>query len=517
MNKKYGFFGRLIISFVICVCAAASAVQATTQIANETKYKLPQNAEVSHVVIKYKEGTGIKMRSGLLISQANKSLPPEIRTSDLISDIAVIESIVRDNKFLIARTFDTISEDKLRVMRETGKTRSKKKLPDLNLFHTIYLPKHKKYGGVEKILERLNQLKIIEIAYAQSTPEPANHLVTPNYEQSQGYLMPPPNGIDAQFAWTINGGRGQGVNIIDVEGAWRTTHEDIPTLFSDSGNHFNDLNWRNHGTAVLGVISATDNGNGISGIANQSAIGVQSINDTTTANAILEAANNVGVGGIVLIELHALGPDDGSACTCNIGQCNYIAMEFWPDSFAAIQTATANGVIVVEAAGNGSADLDSAAYDNAFNRDIRDSGAILVGASLSSQRSPTCWTNFGDRVDVHGWGENVVTIGYGDLFTGNHGEENRFYTAQFSGTSSASPIIVGSAASIQGIANNLGLAQFDSIGMRGLLSETGTLQTNDLERNIGPLPNLRAAIEDIIMPPQANIAWLIPVLSLILY
>jgi serine protease len=160
----------------------------------------------------------------------------------------------------------------------------------------------------------------------------------------------------------------------------------------------------------------------------------------------------------------------------------------------------------VEVAGNGSADLDSAAYNNAFNRNVRDSGAILVGASLSDQRSPTCWTNFGTRVDVHGWGENVVTMGYGDLFTGDHNKENQFYTAQFSGTSSASPIIVGSAASIQGVANNLGLAQFDSMAMRELLVGTGTVQTGDLARNIGPLPNIRAAIESINtqLPPPRN-------------
>ena len=74
-----------------------------------------------------------------------------------------------------------------------------------------------------------------------------------------------------------NGGRGEGIKIIDVEGAWNTSHEDMPTLFSDSGTHYNDLMWRNHGTAVVGVIAAIDNGYGISGIANQAMVGVQAV------------------------------------------------------------------------------------------------------------------------------------------------------------------------------------------------------------------------------------------------
>jgi len=501
MNIEDGFLIKLIIFLLICVCTI-SAAQATNQIVNSSTYTLPQNTEVSHIVIKYREGTGIKIRNGHLISQANKLLPPGIDPSKIASDIAVIESIAKTNKFLMKRTFDSVTEDRIDVMRKRGATRLKKQLPDLNLFHNMHLPKGSRYGGVEKILEHLNRIKIVEVAYAQPTPQPANPTNTPNYINDQGYLMVPPSGIDAKFAWTINGGRGQGVNIIDVEGAWRTTHEDMPNLFSDSGNQMDDLGWRNHGTAVLGVIGAIDNGSGISGISNQSSIGVQSINSTTTANAILNAANIVGAGGIVLIELHAPGPDDGSACMCNVDQCNYVAMEFWQANFDAIQVATANGVIVVEAAGNGSADLDSAAYNDAFNRNVRDSGAILVGASLSNKRSPTCWTNFGTRIDVHGWGENVVTMGYGDLFKGDNREEDRFYTAQFSGTSSASPIIVGAAACIQGVAINLGHAPFDSMTMRALLVETGTLQTDDLERNIGPLPNIRTAIESIITPPQ---------------
>jgi hypothetical protein len=168
-------------------------------------------------------------------------------------------------------------------------------------------------------------------------------------------------------------------------------------------------------------------------------------------------------------------------------------MEYWQGEYDAIATATANGVVVVEAAGNGSANLDDAAYGGRFNRAVRDSGAILVGASTSTTRVPMCWTNFGGRVDVHGWGENVVTMGYGDLFSSG---EDQYYTSFFSGTSSASPIVTGAAASVQGAARASGRAALDSRAMRSLLAGTGTAQANDARR-IGPLPDLRRALTQL--------------------
>ena len=45
------------------------------------------------------------------------------------------------------------------------------------------------------------------------------------------------------------------------------------------------------------------------------------------------------------------------------GQRGFIAIEWWPDDFAAIRYAVNRGIIVVEAAGNGSNDLDDPDYD----------------------------------------------------------------------------------------------------------------------------------------------------------
>src|SRR5205085_3874840 len=46
-------------------------------------------------------------------------------------------------------------------------------------------------------------------------------------ETFQGYLDPAPLGIDARYAWTVAGGRGENVRICDIEYSWNLTHNDL--------------------------------------------------------------------------------------------------------------------------------------------------------------------------------------------------------------------------------------------------------------------------------------------------
>lgn len=69
----------------------------------------------------------------------------------------------------------------------------------------------------------------------------------------------------------------------------------------------------------------------------------------------------------------------------------------------------------------------------------------MVGAGSSSFPHERMWfSNYGSRIDVYGWGENVDTT---------TAEQSRsavnLYTSSFSGTSSASPIIAGAATLVQ--------------------------------------------------------------------
>ncbi len=313
-------------------------------------------------------------------------------------------------------------------------------------------------------------------------------------------------GIRALELQDVPGARGANIRVADVEMNVTHDHEDLPAVellapLADPGQVD-----PHHGTAVLGVIGGQDNGFGHTGITPDAELGFASWVTTegahwleSSAAAIVNAANWVGPGGIVLIEMHAPAPQQLHACECNEEQCNYVAMELWPAMFSAIQWATANGVTVVEAAGNGGADMDRLFTPRRF----LDSGAIVVGASLSSARSPTCFSNYGQFVDVHAWGENVQTLGYGNHWV--HGTVAATglrdqYTASFSGTSSASPIVVGAVASLQGMVQASGELLYPR-DVRELLRATGTAQDGVLSpagqgpRAIGPQPDVVSAWE----------------------
>jgi serine protease len=504
------------------VAGAAPSLTPRALLAKPTGRELPGKTQVERLVVKFHEGSHVRLRDNALRaltserSAGERGLLSGLRLDDarVNADVAAVVALLERAPRIgtVDRLFQA-DESALDASKLSGEKQSGEQLADLNLYFEVPLLPGTTAEGMADLVAALNRVPSVETAYAEPPPEPAMvnfgmeaglrallsaadiPPTTPNYQSNQGYLNAAPQGVDATYAWTVGGGRGANVRFVDIEGGWRTSHEDFPGFFRVGGTQYNDLGWRNHGTAVLGEVVGEANAFGVTGIANQATPGVEAIGAQSTASAITNAANAVGAGGVVLIELHAGGPNDGTACTCNTSQCNYIAMEYWQANFDAIRNATANGVIIVEAAGNGSANLDAAAYGGLFDPAVRDSGAIVVGASTANTRVPMCWTNFGKRVNVHGWGESVVTTGYGDRFGSAYGED-QYYTSTFSGTSSASPIVVGAAVSAQGVARANGRL-LNSVQMRGLLRNNGTAQAAD-SRQIGPLPDLRKALPKVI-------------------
>lgn len=313
-------------------------------------------------------------------------------------------------------------------------------------------------------------------------------ITTPSFESYQGYLGPAPQGIDAPAAWR-RGARGQGVWFADIEGAWNPQHEDLPgdRITHVGGGLFRDPAWRAHGTAVLGEVVGRDNGKGVVGIApDVERVFTSSIREFAVAEAIDAAAQQLRPGDVLLIELHSQGP-----------RGRWIPVEFWDDVFDAIRAATARGVIVIEAAGNGAEDLDRRIYKRAFDRKARDSGAIMIGAGGPPRagyvdRARLDFSNYGGRVDVQGWGRKVATLDYGDLQA--CAGADRHYTGEFSGTSSASPIVAGAAVLLESIARQRG-GIIGPAELRDLLRRTGTPQAGNTRQAIGPRPDLARAID----------------------
>jgi len=313
-------------------------------------------------------------------------------------------------------------------------------------------------------------------------------ITTPSYESYQGYLGPAPGGIDAPAAW-VRGYRGAGVWFADVERGWNADHEDLPSdrIVHVGGPVIRDPNGYAHGTAVLGEVVGCDNGKGVVGIApDVERVFTSSTNNTTVADAIDAAAERLRPGDVLLIEVQGRGPRN-----------RYLPVEYWNDVFDTIRAATGRGVIVIEAAGNGDENLDHSAYKKRFDRDTRDSGAIMIGAGGPPRpgfvdRERLDFSNYGSRVDVQGWGRKVATLEYGDMQACDD-VRHRHYTGEFSGTSSASPIVAGAAIILEGIARQRG-AVISPADLRELLRRTGTPQAGDTRKAIGPRPNLARAI-----------------------
>ena len=330
---------------------------------------------------------------------------------------------------------------------------------------------------------------------------------------NQGYLDPAPDGIDAEFAWPrpdgtgFPGGDGANQRVIDLERGWTLNHEDL-TGHGATLLHGSILDTsRRHGTNVLGEICAVDNSTGCIGIApNVASVNVVSYHGSTRPNAILSAIANLQFGDLLLLEAQ-LDPAGGS---------DWYPIEVLAAEFDIIRLATALGIVVVEAAGNGANDLDAytdGAGNSILNRTggpaagFRDSGAIMVGAATSATPHNRItiathgWgSNFGSRVDCYGWGENV------DTCSSNAAGSTMLYSANFGGTSSASPIVTGAALIVQGIAEDVvsGLGyRFSPWQLREILSDPDPAAGNTPSNNpavdlIGVMPNLRAIIQNVL-------------------
>jgi subtilisin family serine protease len=386
--------------------------------------------------------------------------------------------------------------------RETATLASGQPMPDLSGWRRVRVRGVR--SAIERALVRLRARTDVLVAFEAPRPElpfvPGSTTAsgscpvrTPSYEELQGYLRRAPGGIDAPSAWARPGGRGDAVWFADIEGAWNAAHEDVPGDRVDAiGRPIRSREWEMHGTAVLGEVVARDNALGMVGIApNVARVVTSSVADVSAAAAIDRAQAELRPGDVLLIELHAIGPRD-----------RYLPMEFWDDVFEVVQIASARGVVVVEAAGNGAEDLDHAAYKGRFDRRKRESGAIMVGAGAPAvngwtDRSRLDFSNYGSRVDVQGWGRMVATLDYGDLQGCD--ATGRKYTSAFGGTSSASPIVAGAALLVESIAKTEKGCPLSPKDLRKLLVETGSPQTDGphgpASQNVGPRPDLSGAVE----------------------
>jgi serine protease len=453
-------------------------------------------SNLNGIVVKFTEEAMIRWRDGKPYSKNGADVKP------------IFDFLARHPGVVMDRNDPLHSEELFDYWEANGERNTGQDLANLNNFYEFYIPENPNPLG---LIQEILAWDIVETAWyvpkwaLACTDVPPT---TPLWEANQDYLDPAPLGIDAQYAWSYSASFGRGRSgywCIDVEGSWTEDHEDLPSSFSvlEGGDHGG---LGDHGDAVVGIIAACNNSYGMTGICSNvtpHAISWPWQAGATDQDRWITAFNAADAwlltGESYMIEIHYPGPDPGYSCdtVCdNCGQFRYIPVEYWDNVFTAIQTHTANGIVVYEAAGNGQMNLDNAVYGNRFQRWFRDSGAILVGAGIPNTRVGECWSNYGSRCDLQGWGQDVYTLGYGNLWAGSvEPDRTQWYTGWFSGTSSATPIVTGAGNILQGISQGKYGITRTPANIRSYLSVTGTAWAGT--HDVGERPNLAAAINYI--------------------
>lgn len=471
------------------------AYAATYNYSNKQLNSTVHKQVTKQLILKFKNEANLPYQDGI-----EKFIKEEKQDPELIGILAEYPNVT------INRLFNSLNPKEIKNL---GKEIKDSDHISSNLLN-YYIVENQDDIDVQTLLTKFEKSSLVETAYLQEEEAPPaerlpNLSVNPYDEPRltrQGYLEPAPLGINAPYAWSIKGGDGKGTTFVDMEYGWLFNHEDLVNQKIELISGQNKSEHHDHGTSVLGIVSAEDNNIGGIGIAPKAKVKVVSqIRDNgnyNTADAILSAVNNMQAGDILLLEAQATY--DG------YGDKNYFPVEVKPDIFDAIRMGTNKGIIIIEAGANGGNDLDQFRDRNGkqvLNRnspDFKDSGAIMVGAA--SARVPhkrSYFSNYGSRVDVYGWGNAVdTTDAKPSEFITN------LYTSSFAGTSSASPIIAGAAASIQGIAKNNQGKVYTPSQLRDILSDssTGTKSNDPTSDKIGVLPDLKAILSKLGFSPN---------------
>lgn len=400
----------------------------------------------------------------------------------------------------ITRLFTSVKATKIQsFIKKARKNEPQYQPPDFFSYFVITCPGQ---PDAKQLEETLLGYKRVELAYIQNIlVNPPGARLNPGSILHPSYLDAAPTGINASYAWKMKGGDGSvGVKFIDIEQGWIEGHESTPVK-TVRYTGINQYLFRDHGAAVLGVIMMPHNnrfGKGIAPGAKGYIISQWRPDGSfNNADAIMTAISHLAAGDILLLEAQTIDATrPGKSWPLEIQEANY----------QVIRLATALGITVIEAAGNG--DINSATGNdldlfNAGGKKIlnpgssgfRDSGAIIVAASsagMPHERLP--YSNFGARVNCFACGENVWTAG---SFPGHAGFSINTYTKRFSGTSSASAIIAGAAILIQSIAVvHLG-TPLTPLQLRSVFTDTayGTSSARGAADKIGVMPDLKKIID----------------------
>ncbi|MFN1144354.1 S8 family serine peptidase [Serratia quinivorans] len=327
----------------------------------------------------------------------------------------------------------------------------------------------------------------------------------PSFIDMQDYLKSPDDRRAGYALGGINafnlhkhyaGSKGEGVTVLSSEnGRWNNDHIELPKALFSIGTDIPSS--RYHDTMSVGVMAGKDNGFGVQGIAHkaQFAYAAWQVSNFVNGIKLLKAGDVVQIGQQRSTSLI-------TTSECSPGNC-FVPVENEQAWFDAIKTATDSGIHVIMAAGNGNVNLDLPVFQGKFDRNVRDSGAIIAGAVCGNDGKKAGFSTYGSRIDSAAWGcWDIVTTTSNNVAANLWNAPDAQYTQTFSGTSSANPIIAGAAASLSGIAKHYGKS-LSPKQLRKLLTDTGTPLV-DTHQPIGTQPDVMKAAEKMLGETPAD-------------
>ncbi len=477
------------------VLAVQGSIQAPAVLANRENIRTKQLPKIdsTELVVKFKDSVNVDVQNNDFVIDGNQS------ASNAIND--TLNTDQKSEKDTLVETIDLTATEPAKAIEAKE---------DLKDYFVVELEDGE---NAKNAADELIKTGVVESAYPKPMPAPAPS--TPNFTSLQTYLQTPSNGMGVRATIGTSGvpypnTTGRTIKIADIEYSWNTQHEDLPALRRPgalwaNGTPVDPFDDNNHGTAVASVITGAHNGLGVDGIVPDAEfymVNAQSVErGWDVAGAVYTAAARMTAGDIILIEQQAWAPD----------HMGFAPVEIYPAEYDAIRYATAKGIIVIEPAGNGrdgpweGYNLDSPMFNGAFTTRPH-SGAVIVGAgsngcSGTPKNSRMPFSNYGSRVTVHGFGECVMSAGYGLHY---YGHSNATYTSSFAGTSSASAMVAGAAAIVSAAhkTTNGGVPMNPAAVSSALQNSITNQNWSHLSGNIGPLPTLSTSLRqtDITAP-----------------
>ncbi|MNO39668.1 Subtilase family protein [compost metagenome] len=326
---------------------------------------------------------------------------------------------------------------------------------------------------------------------------------TPDFQALQHYLDEPDarsQGLNIRKAWQRQV-TGKGARIHFSDGGLFADHEELlgnPNLKIVSQHPNHDPK---HGTAAVGIILAASNGTGVTGVSHDSELYLYNNRATNAqghSQTLKDLLQHVEPGDIVGINRQTATVE---VLTTFLPSLHDRA---WWD---VARELSQRGAVVVNAAGNGSnADLTDKGTRKSYGVDLSnwayfndhgEADAILVGASHSWNGKPHQYSNYGYRYRMlNAWGDSVATLAYGDLQ--DRSDDDRDYTSNFAGTSSATPLVTGALSLIQSYAMEQHHVYLNANQMHLLVMASGYEDATLFHTDVLPMgarPNVYGALK----------------------